>query len=98
RVLVLAQGEIGAEVVLFATATAGGPGFTAIGMDPVRHRLERGWHGFGAEILPVQAEARRVGAATDRRVLGRDLERTRLYREVMAPLDGGESLFVVPEF
>lgn len=98
RVLTVAQRELGADVGLFATATAEGPGSSAFGMDAVQPRLERGWLGFGAEIAPVQAEARRAGASTDRRVLGARLERTQLYREIMAPLDGGESLFVVPEF
>ena len=47
-----------------------------------------------AEIAPVDEEARRTGAATDRRIFGAALRRTNVYRELIAPATGGESLIV----
>lgn len=98
RALTRLREHLDADVALFVTAVGGRVARASIAMDAIEASLEGGWATFGAEILPVQREALRVGAATDRRVLGNHLERTLLYREIMAPLEGRESLFVVPAF
>lgn len=61
-------------------------------------RLYAGWDVYGPEVHPVQIEAARAGVASDVRTLGSALEETRVYREVMAPLGGTESLFLLPSF
>lgn len=61
-----------------------------------QHLIEDNWERSKRDLLPVKAEAARAGgAAIDRRVLGSSLERTSLYRRVMAPLGGCETLLLV---
>jgi DNA-binding CsgD family transcriptional regulator len=68
------------------------------GLVPCRPALARGWDDYGRELAPVYAAAARMGAARDVDVLGHSaLARTRVYREVMAPRGGRESLFVIPQ-
>jgi DNA-binding CsgD family transcriptional regulator len=89
--------ELGADVALFGIG--GGPSqWSALGMDAVLPTLFAGLAAYGEEVAGVQRVAQRLGATTDRAVLGGSLERTRIFREVMAPLRGHESLFLVPEF
>lgn len=61
-----------------------------------QRRLADAWEGIRADVAPVKAEAQRVGAATDRDVLGARLPQTTLYRRVMQPVGGIETLFIVP--
>jgi DNA-binding CsgD family transcriptional regulator len=97
RALAAASADLDADVALFATVDAGRPDWSSLGMGPVQARLARSWSHYGREIAAVQQAAREAGVATDRRVLGGGLERTRLFREIMAPLGGQESLILVPE-
>jgi len=59
-------------------------------------RLDAMWGSLRSDVAPVVDHARRAGVATDREVLGARLPRTTLYRRVMAPVRGTETLFVVP--
>lgn len=68
------------------------------GFDHLAEQLTTHWAQYSQEVCPVQAQAHRLGVASDLEVLGRTLHRTRVYREVMAPLGGRESVFVVPTF
>lgn len=90
--------QLGADVGLFVTLGPSGIERAELGLAEAAGALRSGWDRYGREILPVQREAQRAGVSTDRRTLGASLERTRLYREVMAPLGGRESLFLVPTF
>lgn len=98
--LALTTDALGAEVGMFVTdLRGGGLGKSLVGFDaPASARIERRWERYGRDICPVQDVALREGVATDVRTLGRELERTRVYRELMGPLGGTESLFVVPSF
>src|SRR5690606_3290842 len=96
RTLELLRDEIGADVALFATPRGAPP--TTLGMSPVKSALEAGWEAYGAEVAPVKRAAARSSVSTDRRALGESLERTRLFREVMSPLGGTESLVLLPRF
>lgn len=99
QVLAALVHSLEADVGLFATlGPTGRPEISELGMTDVNGALESGWEGFGREILAVQRETQRAGASTDRRVLGGAIEQTKLHREVIAPLGGSESLFVVPAF
>lgn len=92
RAATLVRTRLEADVAVFATEGGchldGLPG-------PVAATLTRGWARYRGEVATVQAAAMKDGASTDRRVLGRALERTRVFREVMAEVGGVESLFVV---
>jgi len=88
--------ELEADVGMFATEGRGGVEREARGFEPATARLlETRTMVYGREIARVQQEALVRGIATDRRTLGAALERTAVYREVMAPMRGTESLFVV---
>ncbi|MFW5877385.1 MAG: LuxR C-terminal-related transcriptional regulator [Myxococcota bacterium] len=69
-----------------------------LGFGEIAARLDAHWDGYGAEVRPVQHEAQRAGVASDLGTLGRALWGTRIYRDVMAPLGGTESLFAMPSF
>ena len=87
--------ELQADVALFATAE----GRVDRGLDEVRDALDGGWDALGRELAPIYLAAARDGAASDVGTLGESaLVATRVYREVMAPLGGSESLFMVPSF
>lgn len=87
--------ELDAEVGLFATPVLR----IDRGLDDARSALDRGWDEFGRELAPLYAQAAVLGAATDVCTFGQaGLTRLRVYREVMAPLGGTESLFIVPAF
>src|SRR5690606_35691565 len=58
--------------------------------------VEGGWRRSQTDLLGVTTTALARGATTDRRVLGASLERTILFRSVMAPLGGTETLVLVP--
>jgi DNA-binding CsgD family transcriptional regulator len=65
--------------------------------DESERSLDRTWATTRHELLPVKVHACREGAATDRRVLGPSLETTTLFRSVMAPIGGTETLVLVLE-
>lgn len=86
-----------AEVGLFVTLPGDRAARSFRGLP--RHRCEamdRVWERIGVEVRLVKEQAAREGASTDRQVLGQGLTRTVLYREVMAPVGGTETLFIVP--
>jgi DNA-binding CsgD family transcriptional regulator len=95
--LALLRDALDADVGLFATIDRGVTARADAGLDAeLTARLDARWDAYGREIRPVQLEALRVGAATDVRILGDALRRTRVHRDVMAPAAGTESLFLVP--
>jgi hypothetical protein len=53
---------------------------------------------YGRELAPVLEVALRRGLAVDREVLGAGLERTRLYREFIAPHQGHSTALVPLQF
>lgn len=86
-----------AEVGLFVTLPGDRPARSFRGL-PQHHceAMHGTWERTGVEVRLVKEQAARDGASTDRRVLGPGLTRTVLYREVMAPVGGTETLFIVP--
>ncbi len=64
--------------------------------DGSRAALAASWITIQQDVRPVKERALRRGVATDRGVLGARLERTQLYRHVMAPVGGTETLLVLP--
>ncbi len=86
-----------ADVALLATLEPWG--HAPAGFEPATAAaLEAHWDAYGRELAPVRASAARHGSSSDREVLGCALERTRVYREVMAPSGGHESLLALPAF
>src|SRR5258708_3782162 len=84
--LVVTRDALDAEVGVFAVVRDGVIGRSAIGFDPaLLPNMASRWSVYGREIAPVDAEARKSGAATDRRTLGAALNRTHVYRDLMAP-------------
>ncbi len=96
--LAFAKRALEVEVGLFATSGPEGMGISTVGFSGIETKLVRNWDRYGREIHPVQDAALSAGASTDRRTLGRALERTRLYREIMTELGGTETLFLVQSF
>lgn len=96
--LAFARSALDVEVGLFATVGLGGMGVSAEGLSRSQMKLARNWDEYGREIRSVKDAALRDGASTDRRVLGRSVELTRFYRDIMAEVGGTESLLLVPSF
>jgi DNA-binding CsgD family transcriptional regulator len=93
----LLRGALDAEVGLFVTLADRDAAPAVRGLDAVSNaRLDARWNVYAPEVAPVQAAAGLAGATTDLRTLGAGLRRTRVYREIMAPARGSESLYVVP--
>lgn len=87
-----------AEVGLFV-AIEGGREMRALRGLREEHQasLDAVWREAGREVNAVKEQALRTGAATDRQVLGASLTRTQLFRRVMAPVGGTETLFLIPQ-
>jgi DNA-binding CsgD family transcriptional regulator len=86
-----------ADVGIFIARGAGRVARTTRGLGAAHEAvMDAAWDRTGLEVRPVKERAIQEGAATDRRVLGAALRRTTLYREVMAPIGGTETLFLVP--
>lgn len=73
-------------------------GISFDGLSAVEHVLTLGWQDYGEEITPVVKGAIQQGVTTDYRSFGQTLWKSRLYRQVMAPLGGTESMIVVMKF
>jgi DNA-binding CsgD family transcriptional regulator len=96
--LEFARRALDVEVGLFTTVGLEGMGVSAEGLSGGQTQLARNWDEYGGEIRAVKDAALRDGVSTDRRVLGRAVEQTRLYRDIMAEVGGTESLLLVPSF
>jgi DNA-binding CsgD family transcriptional regulator len=98
RVLVLLCSAFEAEVGLFVAVEGGREVRAHRGLDAEHAAMvDAVWHAVRRDVQPVKERALHEGAATDRRVLGAKLLRTKLFQQVMAPVGGTETLFVVPK-
>lgn len=86
--------DVGFDIAFFLRASGIGPGQR--GLEPQRAaRMRERLGAYGADLAPVFAHAHREhGVAVDREVLGGAFERTRVYREFVAP-HGGHSTALV---
>jgi DNA-binding CsgD family transcriptional regulator len=97
RALALLCSTFEADVGIFLVIERGREVRTLQGFDGGGEaRLDATWHTLRSDVAPVVDYALRAGVATDREVLGARLPRTTLYRRVMAPVRGTETLFIVP--
>ena len=95
--LALLREGLAADIGIFVALEAGREVRSLDGLAPdERVVVERNWRSTGEELRPVAARAVLEGATTDRRALGSALERTKLYRRVMAPIGGTETLVLAP--
>ena len=97
RVLTLLCSSFEADVGIFVAVERGREVRTLRGLHAEDEaRLDLVWHSAKSDVAPVMDQALRAGVATDREVLGAKLQRTTLYRRVMVPVRGTETLFIVP--
>jgi DNA-binding CsgD family transcriptional regulator len=89
--------DLNADLGIFVAVEAGREVRTLHGVEgSQRVVVEASWRRSAEDLSAVKARAILDGATTDRRVLGAALERTVLYRRVMAPFGGTETLVLVP--
>jgi DNA-binding CsgD family transcriptional regulator len=96
-VLTLLCSNFEADIGIFVAIDGGREARTLRGLNgEAEARLDAVWQSVRRDVAPVTEHALRAGVATDREVLGARLLRTTLYRRVMEPVRGTETLFIVP--
>lgn len=97
RVLALICPELDADLGLFIALEDGREERSLRGLPPSAvAQLDGAWSSLRRDAKPMVGQALLHGATTDRNVLGSSLERTTLFRRLMAPVGGTETLFLVP--
>jgi DNA-binding CsgD family transcriptional regulator len=87
--------DVGFDIAFFLRAGGVGPGQRGLAPQ-FALRMREHAATYGAELAPVFARARcERGIAVDRDTLGRAFERTRVYREFVAPHDGHSTALVM---
>ncbi len=89
--------DLNAEIGIFVAMETGREMHALHGLAASERAIvHASWRRSSLDLHEVKARAVLEGATTDRRVLGMSLEHTMLYRHVMAPLGGVETLVLIP--